>query len=82
MSADSIEQWIFNALARVAPEVEGDQLDPEEDIREACDLDSMDFLILLTNIKQECGISIPERDYPQVMTLADLRRYLAQHLTH
>ncbi|TKB49312.1 acyl carrier protein [Ferrimonas sediminicola] len=80
MSMDSIDRLIFDALAQVAPEVASDQLDPEEDLREACDLDSMDFLILLTNLKRACGVSVPEQDYPQVMTLSGMRRYLARHL--
>ena len=50
---------------------------PDEDLREALDLDSMDFLNVLIGVHERTGIDIPEADYPQLFTLETMTRYLA-----
>ena len=40
------------------------------------DLDSMDFLNLVTALHEETGIDVPERDYPQLSTLAGFVSYV------
>jgi acyl carrier protein len=64
------------ALRRVVPRVDIAALDPLADLRDAADLDSMDFLNLVTAIHEATGIDIPERDYPHLATLAGFARYL------
>jgi acyl carrier protein len=62
----------------IAPEVEFGEVDPKEDVREAFEIDSMDFLNLVTALSKRLGVPIPEADYPQLMTLGDAADYLAQ----
>ena len=69
---------IANALKRIAPEIDISDIDLDEDLREECDLDSMDFLNLLAAIKNQTGISIPEDDYPKVRSYNQLISYLSQ----
>jgi acyl carrier protein len=69
------------ALARVAPRVDAAALDPDADLRDAADLDSMDFLNLVVAIHETSGIDIPERDYPHLATLAGFARYLDARVT-
>jgi acyl carrier protein len=64
------------ALAAIAPEANLDDVDPDEDLQEALDLDSMDFLNFLIAIAQSTGIEIPESDYHLVRTYAGCRSYL------
>jgi acyl carrier protein len=40
------------------------------------DIDSMDFLNLVTALHDETGIDVPERDYPQVATIDGFVAYL------
>ncbi|MDV5170288.1 acyl carrier protein [Photobacterium rosenbergii] len=68
---------IANALKRIAPEIDISDIDLDEDLREECDLDSMDFLNLLAAIKQQTGVSIPEDDYPKVRSYSQLIAYLS-----
>ena len=70
---------IANALKRIAPEVDLLEIDHDEDLREECDLDSMDFLNLLAAIKQQTGLSIPEGDYPKVRSYNQLLAYLQRN---
>jgi acyl carrier protein len=70
---------IRDSLAEIAPEVAFDELDPNLELRDQVDLDSMDFLNLTQAIADATGVEIPERDYPRVATLAGLRAYLDAH---
>jgi acyl carrier protein len=70
---------ITASITTVAPDIEAadiEELDRDEDFREALDLDSMDFLNILVEIKKRTGVEVPERDYPQVRSLAGLEAYL------
>jgi acyl carrier protein len=69
----------MSVLRRIAPEVDVDLLDPAVDLREQVDLDSMDVLDYVEGLHQATGLDIPERDYPQVVSLDGWRRYVAAH---
>jgi len=71
-----LRQQILESIASVAPEAELDALDDAADLRDELDLDSMDFLNVLIAIKAATGVEVPERDYPQVRTLAGLLDYV------
>ncbi len=80
MNSNNISALIADALKHIAPEIEIDEIDQNEDLREECDLDSMDFLNLLTALKQSAGVSIPEEDYPKVRSYNQLSNYLEKYL--
>jgi len=46
-------------------------------MREALDIDSFDHLNFLIGLNEELGVDIPEGDYGQLTTLADVMRYLS-----
>lgn len=56
----NLEKVILDAIQDVAPEIEQDDIEMDEDIREECDLDSMDFLNYLIAVKKSTGVSISE----------------------
>lgn len=74
-------QVIAGALHGIAPEADLDTVDPDEALQEELDLDSMDFLNLVTAVYEATGVEIPERDYPEVATLGGFVRYLAARVT-
>jgi acyl carrier protein len=63
-------------LARIAPEVDLIEVDPRAQLQEACDLDSMDFLNLVTALHEATGIDVPERDYPLLGTIDGFTEYV------
>lgn len=67
---------VGNAFADVAPDVDLQAIDRRVDLLAEADLDSMDFLNILTAIDTDLGVAIPERDYPKVRTLDGLLDYL------
>ncbi len=80
MTDERLREIVFTGLRQVAPETDPASLRPDENIREALDIDSYDFLQFLIALSEETGVEIPEADYEQVFTLWGLLRYLSGHL--
>ncbi len=77
MSTD-IERIVLEELGRIAPDADLAQLDREEDLRDALDLDSMDLLNLLIALHERLGVDIPERDVARLTTLDGAVAYLGE----
>lgn len=80
MKNHEIKAVLLKAIQEIAPEIELEDIDVEEDLRDACDLDSMDFLNYLIEIKKLTGVKITERDYPNVNTFKKMLAHLEQHI--
>ncbi len=78
MTESDITAAIREELARLAPEIDFAALDPTSDLREQADLDSMDFLNLLTALHQRLGVEIPDADARQLATIDDAIAYLSK----
>lgn len=76
MEAEQLKSLILTELCNIAPEVTPETVPEDEDLRDALDLDSMDFLRLVTAVTKKTGLNIPEADYRQVLTLGGMVRYL------
>lgn len=76
MNQDRIRKWVIEAIQTVAPEIKDSDIKPDEELREECDIDSMDFLNFLSALKKSSGITIPEADYSNVNTLNKILKYL------
>jgi acyl carrier protein len=61
---EELNKIVQEELNNIAPEVDLSTVDPAADLREAIDIDSMDFLNLVTALHHRTGIEIPEIDYP------------------
>ena len=80
MTLDDISAILIDELGRIAPEIDATGLDPDADLREELDIDSMDFLNLVTALGERLQIDIPEIDYPNLATFGHAVDYLAQRL--
>lgn len=76
MTDDEIKSLIFTILGEIAPEADPSTLRGSDDMREALDLDSMDFMNLVIALHQRTGQPIPEADYPRLVTLDGAIAYL------
>ncbi len=77
MNAEDICKLAIGILSDIAPETDPSTLGGDEDIREALDIDSMDFLNFVTALNKQTGIPIPEEDYPRLFTLGGVADYLS-----
>jgi acyl carrier protein len=80
MTVEEIRAAVLQALAAVAPEANPAVIDPQADLREELDLDSMDTLNLAVAIHEATGVDIPEIDYPKLATLDGAVAYLTAKL--
>jgi acyl carrier protein len=76
MTESAIKLAVVKILRTVAPEANIEQLSRDENLREALDIDSFDFLNLMIGPNRDLGVEIPESDYGKLTTLAELVRYL------
>jgi len=70
MSAEEIRQVILDILARIAPDEDLSALEDDIPFREQMELDSMDFLDIVMELRKQYRIQIPEA------TMAGTVRYL------
>jgi acyl carrier protein len=67
-------------LYKIAPDIELDDIDRSADLREEYDIDSMDFLNLVTALGKRFQLEMPEADYPRMQTFNDLVAYLDEQI--
>jgi acyl carrier protein len=80
MNEADIRTVLQEELGNIAPEMDLQALDPAADLREALDIDSMDFLNFVIAVHGRLGVDIPELDYPKLVTLDGAVGYLAAKL--
>lgn len=76
MTDAQIKQSIFQVVQTIAPEVDLNQWNPDENLMEALNIDSFDFLNFIVGLDEALGVDIPEADYGKVATLNKLVDYL------
>jgi acyl carrier protein len=77
MTKAEAQRLIHDVLGGIAPEVDLAGVAGGEDLREALDLDSMDFLNFIVALHERTGIDIPEADYSRLRTLDGAAAYLS-----
>jgi acyl carrier protein len=80
MTEAQLKETIVKVLGQIAPEADLSTLGPDENVRETLDIDSFDHLNFLIGLHEALGVDIPEGDYGQLTTLADIIRYLSARL--
>jgi acyl carrier protein len=80
MTRDEIKALVAEELENIAPDADVEDVGEDEDLREALDIDSMDFLNFVIAVHQRLQIDIPERDYPKLVTLKGAVDYIQSKL--
>ncbi|MEQ9330555.1 phosphopantetheine-binding protein [Thalassobaculum sp.] len=81
MTEDEIRTAVLAALTSVAPDLEGEAVDPATAFRDQFDFDSMDLLNFAIALHDSLGVDIPEIDYPRVASLKGSIAYLSEKLS-
>lgn len=77
MNTTTARDTVLDLLGEIAPEVDRADVPDDEDLRDAVDLDSLDFLTLVERVAAATGVDVPEDDYDQVRTLNGWVGYLS-----
>jgi acyl carrier protein len=76
MTRDAIKELILEIIADIDEDAEFDDLQPDQPLRDQLDLDSMDFLDIVMELRKRHKLQIPEKDYPELASLNSCVNYL------
>ncbi len=76
MAPEQIRSVILDILARIAPDEDLSELDDSVPFREQMELDSMDFLDIVMELRKLYRVQIPEEDYGELVTMDSTVTYL------
>lgn len=76
MTPEEIRQAIIEILEDIAPDEDLSNLNDAVSFREQMELDSMDFLDIVMELRKRYRVQVPEEDYPQLASMASTVTYL------
>ena len=80
MTRDAISDVIIEIIKDIDEEADTTRLAADKPLRDQLDLDSMDFLDIVMELRKRYELQIPEEDYPQLATLDSCVNYLEPKL--
>lgn len=80
MTLDEIKNVIVEIIQDIDEDADVSTLKSSEALRDQLDLDSMDFLDIVMELRKRYKIQIPEADYPHLATLDSCVDYLGPRL--
>lgn len=76
MTTAEIREAVLEILENIAPEEDLGQLRDDKTFREQLELDSMDFLDIVMELRKRYRIQVPEDDYPHLASMESAVAYL------
>ena len=76
MTRDEIKLEVLDILSDIAPDEDLSQLKDEVSFREQMELDSMDFLDIVMELRKRHRIQIPEDDYVNLASMESTVTFL------
>lgn len=80
MTPADIREEVLDILSDIAPDEDLTNLDDEKPFREQLELDSMDFLDIVMELRKRHRIQIPEDAYGELASMGSTVRYLEPHM--
>lgn len=77
MTDVELKNIILGIIHDIAPDEDLSDVDPAVRLRDQLDLDSMDFLDIVMELRKRYQIEVPEEDYMKLATLDGCVQYLA-----
>jgi acyl carrier protein len=76
MTAVEIRDEVIDILSDIVPDEDLSALKDDVPFREQIELDSMDFLDIVMELRKRYRVQVPEDDYVELATLAGTVKYL------
>ncbi len=80
MTREEIKNAIIEIIEEIAPDEDLSTLKDEEVIRDQIELDSMDFLDIVMELRKRYKVEVPEEDYPELASIKGCVDYLEPKL--
>jgi acyl carrier protein len=81
MTQDETKQVVLEIIADIAPDEDISNLKADVRLRDQMQLDSMDFLDIVMELRKRHNIEVPEADYIQLASLDSCAAYLTPKFT-
>jgi len=76
MTKDDCKKLVIDIISDIAPDEDLSTIKSEIRLRDQLQLDSMDFLDIVMELRKRHGIEVPEADYGQLASLESCAEYL------
>ena len=73
----NIRDLVLNIVSVVAPDADLSNVKNDVRLREQIDMDSMDFLDVVMELRKRYKVEVPKEDYPKLATIDGCVEYLA-----
>ena len=80
MTRDEIKNVLLEIIKDIDEDASFHLLKPDQSLRDQLDLDSMDFLDIVMELRRRYKLQIPEKDYLEFATLDGCVNYLTPKL--
>ncbi len=81
MTKDQCKQAVIEIITDIAPDEDLTNLKHDVRLRDQLQLDSMDFLDIVMELRKRHNIEVPEADYIQLASLDSCGEYLTPKFT-
>ncbi|OGO08106.1 MAG: acyl carrier protein [Chloroflexi bacterium RBG_13_60_13] len=82
MTREKIRSIIVEVISQILPDEDLSNLRGDIRIRDQIELDSMDFLDIIMELRKRYGVEVPEDDYIQLASLDGAVAYLEPRMAH
>ena len=76
-ASEEIRRAVLSTIESIAPDADAQRLPTDQPLRQAIELDSMDWLNVITGLEERFSIEIPEYDYAKLDTVDMIVDYVA-----
>lgn len=76
MTNEECKKIVLDIIADIAPDEDVSDVKSDVRLRDQLDLDSMDFLDIVMELRKQHGIEVPEADYSKLASLDSCGEYL------
>jgi acyl carrier protein len=80
MTKEKLKSIIIEQILEIAPDIERDEIENDTHIQRSLEIDSFDFLKILTAMNEKVGVEVPEDDYAKVDTIEHMVEYFSERL--
>lgn len=78
IQTEEARRIVAAAVTTIVPDADVQGVRDDADLRQAFELDSLDFLSFVEQLSAATGIRIEEDDYPDLATMASCEQFLAR----
>ena len=76
MTRDQVREAIIRIINEILPDGDCSGVDPDKRLRDQLELDSMDFLDIVMELRKKYKVEVPDADYGKLATLNSCIDYL------